>query len=135
MNNEIENKFKKILSSCKEEKNQENLIFLDIKDCSLAKVLVAWQKINVHVNFDIDVVDYKNDWEWIWQFSNYNIEDLAIALNIGQNDTIKSFQQAKILKMIYPDGTVNETAIQMVRMLIKNNVNKVTPKSVAKKND
>ena len=78
---------------------------------ALAAIVHAWPFTVVEIALPTTWADTPTHdrqlWSWLWQFSHYEIEELA-ALS-GQTHDIAQmhFVRARDLRMIYPDGTIS----------------------------
>lgn len=54
-------------------------------------------------------------WEWLWRSAVYDRDALANALRVDRMKVGRLVARASAFRLIYPDGTVNQLAIQFVR--------------------
>ena len=125
---EIESRCETIVKFFKDEAktNNDALIFLDAKNMRICQGLIAWKSIGAKLNFNKEHGDFSDDWEWVWQFCDFQTDKLASVIGCNYSDATALFKQLKMLKLVYPDGTVNDMANALVRGIIKQNISKMT---------
>jgi hypothetical protein len=57
--------------------------------------------------------------------------DFAVTMGVDLEQAIKGVNQMRNLRLIYPDGTVNDYAIQFARKRVKKLLEMLNPKKLA----
>lgn len=87
-------------------------------------VIISWKNIYISGSQNISVCQYPehwkemNDqakWDWCWNQVDFNMADLALSLGLDLYDVQGPFEMAKRGRLIYPDGTVNAQALNVLR--------------------
>lgn len=122
-------RFDRILSYYKGKDSEvENLIFvIGGKDMTICKAVVAWKNTNSELQFS-EEDNISDDWEYIWQFCYFDREQFAVLCGVDIKESDKLFERIKMLKLIYPDGTVNDTANGVIKSILKQAITKITGK-------
>lgn len=87
-------------------------------------VVVSWQNMYISGSQNIRICQPPPGWEemarqakwaWCWKQVEYNLSDLALLLGLDLYEVQGPFEMAKRGFLIYPDGTVNAEALNVVR--------------------
>lgn len=100
-----------------------------LEDMNLVSVVHAWPKIHVVWNPppSIEVVpltDYEL-WETLWDFCSWDEEELAIAAGVTVETALRCFQRALIVRLIYPDGTISNSAKKIIALIMGSKLGKM----------
>jgi hypothetical protein len=57
-------------------------------------------------------------WRWLWQGVRFDRDDIANALKLDRTKVGRLVDRASAFRLIYPDGTANELALQFIRQEI-----------------
>ena len=103
-----------------EESTLENLIFLlDTPGLTLCKALVAWQRTKVVVEPEGTPPDGVDRMQWLWKFCKYDGKTFSSSVGMKQSEATDVVRQLRDLRLIYPDGTVNDLARKLVGSRIR----------------
>ena len=121
-------KFENILNNFKSDQSDiENLIFvIGGKDLTICKALVAWKNTKSKLDFSKSDESISDGWEYMWQFCFYDRDQFAILCGITAKEGDELFNRIKMLKLIYPDGTVNDTANGVIKSILKQAITRIT---------
>ena len=126
---QIKNKFQDILLKLQAKSSKDTLqkfvFLLDPKQKLLCKGVVAWKNIKVQIDFS-NYKELENELDFIWQFARIDIKAFCTILQINQGEAISLINRLKSLNLIFPDGTVNSTAYNVLITFSKNQVEKKT---------
>lgn len=111
----------------------DKFIFL-LNDSSmvLPKGLMAWKTIAHSLDFSSEK-QIQDDWEWCWQFCKFDINAFSDLMEMEVAAAKKLIVRMKTLRMIYPDGSVNEIANGVVKAIIKKGIEKATGQTLGGK--
>ena len=101
--------------------SQKMIFLLNPKDTRVYEALVAWKSIVVDF-LEEQEVDDNATIDALWDLSSSNIKEFAITIGDTVQDAIPRLRQLKNLRLIYPDGSINEQARVIVSMYIKKKV-------------
>ena len=93
-----------------------------IKDLELRNLVVAWSMASVSLGVPKGEIpeDDAAKWAWLWTGSKYDRDGLANAMGIPVPRNVgKIVDRARSFRLIYPDGTANEIALQFIRSQIQ----------------
>ena len=114
---QAKNKFQDLILKYQKTSSVENVqkfvFLLDPKQKLLCKGLIAWKSIKVVLDFST-VKNIDNELQFIWQFSRFDLKSFCTILQIEQTNAISLINRLKNLNLIFPDGTVNETAYTLL---------------------
>ena len=96
-------------------KSQDNAFFILAIDDKMALFLSAYKLL------DIQCKD-KKTLEEAWGTSTYSHEEMAVGTGLHVRVVAKTFDVAKSMGMIYPDGSINPVAEKYVGKLIARKV-------------
>jgi len=104
---------------------QSRMIFLlNPKDVKPLEAIVAWTAIpktdvrNIQVDDNATMID-------LWKAAPPDILAYSTALGCNLRQAQNRLSQLQQLNIIYPDGSVAENAITLVKIYINNQVNKI----------
>lgn len=103
-----------VLDSIKNDCGPELLVPL-LEDKELQILLAIWQRFPVYFTHDGSEPpeDRFQQWEWLWGQSKYNEDDLQSS--VGTLNIKPLMVRAKAAYLIYPDGTINDFALQFLK--------------------
>lgn len=103
---------------------QKMIFLLNPRDTRVLQSLVAWK--NLELRFDKQAqVREDIGLNELWQLCEINLKQYAITLGVTVQEAIPRLKQLKNLKMIYPDGSINQNARILVNMFIKKKINEI----------
>jgi len=93
-----------------------------LEDEQLVSVVNSWNKIRVEWNPpdtlpDIPLSDH-DLWSLLWEYSFWDMEDLAIAAGVTEAMAARCFIRAKLCRLIYPDGSVSNSSKRVIALII-----------------
>ena len=96
---------------------------LVVEDKALQKVLAAWPMVAV-VDSGIPCFapEDAGSWDGVWSGLRVNLEALAALAGLQQGPAVQTFNRAKGLRLIYPDGTIHAVAKVVLQKRIKDAV-------------
>tara|TARA_R110000824_G_scaffold344688_1_gene531306 strand:+ start:376 stop:777 length:402 start_codon:yes stop_codon:yes gene_type:complete len=107
--------FDATLSYFKEiEKDAPESIVPLVNDLSgeMANALAVWKSVPISVDIDGECYS-ENDqekWEWLWSQARVNEEKFIEYSGIKYMNAKSILERIKYLRLVYPDGTINEMA-------------------------
>ena len=104
-------KFAEVLTYFKSKENPDVLLTLD--DSIFRNAFVAWRAMKIqYVDIEIaEIFETESDinkWEWLWKRVRYDTAYFAKIAGIKEHDSNTMITRLQGLKLIYPDGTINE---------------------------
>ena len=101
-----------------QEESRPELVHPLVKDPVLCNLVVAWS--TMPVSFEAPAGEPPADedalWDWYWTGARWDRADLANALRIPDKVKLgRLVERAKRFRLIYPDGKVNQMALQYIR--------------------
>lgn len=87
-------------------------------------VVVSWKSIWISGSQNISVcqcpdhwskMNNQAKWDWCWSQVDFRMSDLALSLGLDIYEIQGPFEMAKRGRLIYPDGTVNAEALNVLR--------------------
>jgi len=112
--------FGEILRRFKDSEEPENIVPL-IEDASLRNGLVAWKSVTISVKGGLKECPHDNEtsqWNWLWQQVEYDPQTFGTVAGVKPADVGKLVTRLIGLRLIYPDGTVNELAKNYLQTII-----------------
>lgn len=104
----------------------EKFIFLlDPKERLLGKGLVAWKNIKTDLDFS-SPQDFSDESKFIWQFCRFDLKSFCVILQIDAIEAKKLINRLKELYLIFPDGTVNQSAYKVMLTYVSKDLAKKT---------
>ncbi len=89
-------------------------------DNKLVCGLAAWQSVAIQLNpaTECKETDPFKKWLWLWEQCEPDLETFAIVSAVKGQDADPLFTRLKGLKLIYPDGTIHQLALQFIQALV-----------------
>jgi len=126
---EAKEKFENILLRFQKISSQdtiEKFIFLlDPKERLLCKGLVAWKNIKTELDFS-EPKEINDETDFIWQFSRFDLKHFCVILQIDPMEAKNLINRLKGLHLIFPDGTVNSSAYNVMLTYVSKDLAKRT---------
>lgn len=96
---------------------------LVVEDKALQKVLAAWPMVAV-VDSGIPCFapEDAGSWDAVWSGLKVSLDALASLAGLQQGPAVQTFNRAKGLRLIYPDGTIHAVAKVVLQKRIKDAV-------------
>ncbi|MBZ0273808.1 hypothetical protein K8I61_17345 [bacterium] len=107
-----------VLAAIKGEAAYEDIVPL-LEDIELQRLIVVWSKFPVVFTPDESEppINARSRWEWLWQFSRFDESELERHLACPSSIRVL-ITRAKATRLIYPDGTVQDNALKLLRSRI-----------------
>ena len=111
--------FGELLAEFKESEAPENIVAL-VDSANLRNALVAWKSVTVIYNKaeDCGYKDETSQWNWLWQQITYDQSTFGTVAGLKAQETGSVLTRLIGLRLIYPDGTINELATQYLQSVI-----------------
>lgn len=113
--------FGEILSEFKtsESDSVENITPL-LEDASLRNGLVAWRSVTIEYKpaSDCSCKDETSRWNWLWTQVDYDQSTFAAVSGTRTSEVGQLLTRLIGLRLIYPDGTINNLARQYLQAII-----------------
>lgn len=120
--------FGKLLEAFKNNETDvaENVIIV-INDDILRNALLAWGSMVIDYDSEeeCNCDDSKRQWEWMWSKINIDYRKFSLVANVKQYEAAKLIERLKSLRLIYPDGTVNNVARVYLRKMVTDKLPKM----------
>lgn len=91
---------------------------LIIDDPAAQRVIVAWQFCSVEIlEMDADLKDLSevDRWDALWKAVRFDRDKLAARSGLARVVADQRFEMVRAARLIYPDGTVNRLALQVIK--------------------
>lgn len=118
--------FGEVLAHFKKVEDAENIVPL-IEDAELRNALVAWKGVMIRFKppQTCPHSDEPSKWNWLWEQISYDRVEFGVVAGLRAQDVGRILTRMIGLRLIYPDGTVNNFARQylasiLLRILEKN---------------
>jgi hypothetical protein len=108
-----------VLAEFKKSEAPEN-IFPLLDDVALCNALIAWKSVRVvnKKSQDCGETDDLSKWEWMWQQVEVNVSEFGVVAGCRGQDAAALLTRLRGLRLIYPDGSINNFAKQYLGQLI-----------------
>ena len=108
-----------LLSHFKEIEQPDNIVPL-IDDVSLRNGICAWKSVVISYKdmSDCNCDSESSQWEWMWANIEFDLTKFAIVAGCRQQDIKNIFIRLQGLRLIYPDGTINNYATKYLQAII-----------------
>ncbi len=113
------------LNKCKgEQPNIEKLMALK-SDPKLTQGIVAWKNMSVTPceSFQPEDDSFASVWKWLWECLKFDREEWRIMAGLKLQEADIVFKRLKGLKLIYPDGTVDDYTSMFIRSSVMKMLN------------
>ena len=111
--------FGEILKHFKENEEPENILPL-VEDSALRNGLVAWKSVVIR-NKPAEECPYKDEtskWNWMWTQIEYDPGYFGVVAGVKIQEGKSLLDRLMGLRLIYPDGTINQYAKQYLQSII-----------------
>ena len=113
--------FKNILEEFKDKEEDwvENVAPLT-EDAMLRSGLVAWKSVPIVLNREQQCPheDEAEKWNWLWEQVQYDLQSFQAVAGVKMQDVGGLLTRLKGLRLIYPDGTINDFARKFLQAQI-----------------
>ncbi len=84
-------------------------------DAEALRVCAAWPRITMRwkrTPYKPKYNELSNNahWLWLWRGCEYDLQQLAQAVQLSERKTLKALRACVIARLIYPDGTISSAA-------------------------
>lgn len=117
--------FGDILSEFKATEDPENIMPL-LEDEVLRNGMVAWKSVMIKFK-PIEECSYKDKnsrWNWLWTMVEYDMGHFAVVAGVRQQEAVSLVQRLIGLRLIYPDGTINDFGKKYLQSMIFDKIKK-----------
>ena len=117
--------FGEVLAHFKKSEEPENIVPL-IEDAALRNGLVAWKSVTIKNKpaEDCKFKDETSKWNWLWSRVEYDPKHFGVVAGCKAQEAVNLLTRLIGLRLIYPDGTVNNYAKQYLQSIIMAKVGK-----------
>jgi len=129
--------FGEILNDFKANEEADNIIAI-IDNSELQNGMIAWKSVQIKYKSasDCQEKDSVAQWNWMWRQIEYDANNFGVVAGVKAQDIGNLLSRLIGLRLIYPDGTVNNLASQFLQGIIFSKIGKVvrntTPQKPAK---
>jgi hypothetical protein len=105
----------------------ENIVPL-IDDAVLTNGLIAWKSIVIKYKpvEQCPCSDEASQWEWLWNQIEFDTTKFGSVAGVKSQEVGALLTRLKGLRLIYPDGTIDNLAKQYLQSLIAAKIKKAT---------
>ena len=124
----IDNTFEGILKFFKSKELEclESVVPL-MDDTILRNGIAAWQSVVICRKDAVEpcqsVVSIDR-WNWAWNQVSFNVQPFSVVCGVPVHEIVRLFDRLKGLKLIYPDGTINNQAKLYMHQLAQSKLKK-----------
>lgn len=129
------NSFGEILAHFKKVEDAENIVPL-IEDGELRNAVVAWKSVAIQYVTPLQecrLQDESARWNWLWTQVSYDKVAFGIVAGLKAQDAGKVISRLVGLRLIYPDGTINNYSRQYLTSIILHRLGMNKKSSIDKK--
>lgn len=111
--------FGEILREFKDNEEAENVIAI-VEDEALQNGMIAWKSVRITYlpAEDCKEEDSVSKWEWMWSRIKYDSHGFGVVAGAKTQEVGQLIARLSGLRLIYPDGTVNNLAKLYLRGVI-----------------
>jgi hypothetical protein len=111
--------FGEVLSKFKKIESPES-IFPLLEDIPLCNALIAWKAVKIIYKAATDCTETIEQarWEWLWSQIEYDQKDFGVVAGCKGQEAPGMLSRLRGLRLIYPDGTINNYAKQYLAQVI-----------------
>ena len=121
--------FGEILSEFKGDEEAENIVAI-MGDEDLQNGMIAWKSVRIRYKAATECLhkDPVSKWNWLWDQIEYDSNGFGVVAGAKAQDVGKLVERLSGLRLIYPDGTINNLAKQYLQTLIMSKIRSATPR-------
>jgi hypothetical protein len=114
-----------LIKAFKEAEKADSIIPL-VESAELRNGVVAWKSVRVTYKGSTQCGEKEDHlkWEWMWQQVEFDMRSFGVVAGVKPQDAQSLFLRLKGLRLIYPDGTVNDIATKYLVGLVMNKLPK-----------
>lgn len=111
--------FGELLKKFQESESPESIIPL-LDEPKLGWGIAAWQSVQIKykVPCDCHSNEIVEQWEWLWNQVHFDLLSYAIICGVQQHEIHDLFMRLKGLRLLYPNGAVNNLARQYLQSVV-----------------
>jgi hypothetical protein len=101
----------------------ENIVPL-MQDDGLINGLISWKSVVIKYG-EAGGCPHQEEsrmWQWLWENIDFDASAFAAVAGVRVQDVSSLLTRLRGLRLIYPDGTINEIAKQYLQSLIANKI-------------
>jgi len=109
-----------VLKEFKESEAAENIVPL-VESDELRNAVVAWKSVVVTYRRPTDCdpeMSEAEKWVWMWEQVDFDLKAFAAVAGCQPQNVGTIFTRLKGLRLIYPDGTINNFAAKYLQAII-----------------
>jgi hypothetical protein len=118
--------FGEVLAKFKSSESPEN-IFPLVNDNTLCNALIAWKAVRI-TNKETQYCSEEDSellmWEWLWNQVECDLDEFGMVAGCRGQDVGTLITRLRGLRLIYPDGSINNYAKQYLGQLIIQRIKK-----------
>ncbi len=120
--------FGEVLSHFKKSESAEYITPL-VEDDTLRNAIVAWKSVVISYTdaADCPYRDEASQWNWMWTKVKFDSQAFGVVAGLKPQDVQNVFQRLAGLRLIYPDGTINNFAAKFLQAIIMAKLPKQKP--------
>jgi hypothetical protein len=82
----------------------------------LCNALVAWRSVSIRYKkaSECPVADDPGKWDWLWDQVEFDVGSFGVVAGCPSAEVANMLNRLKGLRLIYPDGSINEYAKQFL---------------------
>ncbi len=121
--------FGEVLGEFKSAEDVENIVPL-MNNSELQSSLIAWKSVKTAIDpsIECEFTEEHDKWEWLWAHTKYDPNSFAIVAGLRPQDAGKIIVRLIGLRLIYPDGTINNCAKLFLQGMFKAHLEKMSAK-------
>ena len=106
--------------------NEKMIFLLNPKETKILEAIIAWQSMRIKISPSLLVEDTAT-LEDLWEMmdDNIDLQNFSVTLGCRASDALTRLRQLKNLSLIFPDGSVNSTALVLIKIYIKKQLSKI----------
>lgn len=122
--------FGEVLKEFKEDEDAENIVAI-IDNDELQAGMIAWKSVQIRYReaSDCKEKDPVARWRWLWEQVDYDAIAFGVVAGAKGQDVGKLISRLVGLRLIYPDGTINNLAKQYLQTIIMSKIRQATPRA------
>jgi hypothetical protein len=111
--------FGEVLKYFKESETPESIVSLT-DSADLRNGVVAWKSVLVRYKKQSECTEQSDTakWEWLWSNIEFDLSNFGLVAGVRGQDTNNLFFRLKGLRLIYPDGTINNFGARYLQAVI-----------------
>ena len=119
-------RLREIKEELQKDSNEKMIFLLNPKETKILEAIIAWQSMRIKISPSLLVEDTAT-LEDLWEMmdDNIDLQNFSVTLGCRASDALTRLRQLKNLSLIFPDGSVNSTALVLIKIYIKKQLSKI----------